>query len=420
MIPEGWASVPLSQIASSSIVYGIVQAGPHVVGGIPYLKSSNVGGKIDVDTLQCTSPDIHAQYCRSVVRPGDIVISLRGNTGATSIVPSSLIEANLTQGTARISVGEDFDHNFIHQQIAGPAVQRQINAATKGSTFVEITLEDLRKVKVCTPRRKSEQRRIAEILSTWDRAIATVEALIANALAQKQALMQSLLTGKKRLPGFTTVWINTSLDQVAKVLVSNVDKKSAAAEQSVRLCNYMDVYRSDQITANMDFMVATATTDQVRKFGLRVGDVLITKDSETPEDIAIPAYVASTTPDLVCGYHLAIIRPKKGIDGQFLKYFFEHPHTRYFFATRANGATRFGLTIDAITTAPITLPAHDEQRRIAEVIAAAEQEIERLKPIEAALRQEKSALMQQLLTGKRRVIVGLESGPSQQTPLTLV
>lgn len=253
-----------------------------------------------------------------------------------------------------------------------------------------------------------EQRRIAEILSTWDHAITTVEALIANARAQKQALMQQLFSAQIRLPGFSEQWTTTTLDQVAKVIVSNVDKKSVAAENPVRLCNYMDVYRSDRIEADMDFMAATATTDQTRKFGLRVGDVLITKDSETPEDIAIPAYVASTAPDLVCGYHLAIIRPKKGCDGQFLKYYFEHPHTRYFFATRANGATRFGLTIDAIETAPITLPVYEEQQRIAAVIAAAEQEIDRLKPIAKALREEKSALMQQLLTGKRRVRLDAE------------
>ena len=123
----------------------------------------------------------------------------------------------------------------------------------------------------------------------------------------------------------------------------------------------------------------------------------------TPDDIAIPSFVGSTAPDLVCGYHLAIIRPRKEADGLFLKFYFEHPHTRHYFASRANGATRFGLTIDAIQTAPIALPSFDEQQRVAEVIGAAELEIARLRPIAASLRQEKAALMQQLLTGKRRV-----------------
>lgn len=258
-----------------------------------------------------------------------------------------------------------------------------------------------------------EQRKIAEILSTWDEVISAQERLIANARAQKRALMQTLLPigahpPKKRLPGFSGDWESTTLENVAQVIVSNVDKKSGEGEQAVRLCNYMDVYRADWIEADMPFMRATAAAAQIRKFGLRVGDVLITKDSETPDDIAVPSYVASTAPDLVCGYHLAIIRAKPEADGQFLKYYFERPTTQHFFASRANGATRFGLTIGAIESAPITLPSPPEQRRIGEAIAIAELEIHRLLPIAEALRQEKSALMQQLLTGKRRVRVRVE------------
>ena len=255
----------------------------------------------------------------------------------------------------------------------------------------------------------AEQKRIAEILSTWDRAIETTEKLIANSEAQKRALMQQLLTGKKRLPGFKGQWRKMRLDQAAHIIVSNVDKKTDAAEQPVRLCNYMDVYRADQIENDMQFMRATATPAQINKFGLKVGDVLITKDSETPEDIAIPSYVASTAADLVCGYHLAIIRPKKALDGRFLKFYFDHPHTRYFFSSRANGATRFGLTVDAIESAPILLPSIEEQARISEVIGVAENKIATLRPAVDALRAEKSALMQQLLTGKRRVKVKREA-----------
>ncbi len=250
-----------------------------------------------------------------------------------------------------------------------------------------------------------EQRRIAEILSTWDKAIETVENLIANARTQKKALMQQLLTGKKRLPGFEGEWRHSALKTVAHIIVSNVDKKSSEEEHPVRLCNYMDVYCSDRIEADEVFMHATASLDQIKKFSLRVNDVIITKDSETPDDIAVSAYVASSAPDLVCGYHLAIIRPKKKIDGQFLKYYFEHPHVQHYFASRANGATRFGLTIDAIENAPIMLPLYEEQKRISQVINGVEQSIHSLEPLANALRQEKSALMQQLLTGKRRVKV---------------
>ena len=299
-------------------------------------------------------------------------------------------------------VEEHLNLEFLYQYMLGPIFVKRAVACSMRTGMPKVNRADLNGLLVEIPS-LPEQQRIAEILATWDRAIETVEALVANARAQKKALMQSLLTAKKRLPGFADAWMSTTLDKAAQIIVSNVDKKSADTERAVRLCNYMDVYRSDRIEADMDFMAATAAEAQIRKFGLRVGDVLITKDSETPDDIAIPSFVGSTAPDLVCGYHLAIIRPRKETDGLFLKFYFEHPHTRHYFASRANGATRFGLTIDAIQTAPIALPSFDEQQRVAEVIGAAELEIARLHPIAASLRQEKAALMQQLLTGKRRV-----------------
>ncbi len=99
-----WEQKKLEDITKEKISYGIVQAGPHVAGGVPYIKSSNVGGIIDKTQLQCTSYDIHQKYRRSAVHPNDIVISLRGNIGQVSIVPDEITEANLTQGTARISI----------------------------------------------------------------------------------------------------------------------------------------------------------------------------------------------------------------------------------------------------------------------------------------------------------------------------
>ncbi len=187
--------------------------------------------------------------------------------------------------------------------------------------------------------------------------------------------------------------------------MSNVDKKSEPDELPVRLCNYTDVYKNDTIRADMDFMEATASPAQIKKFGLKVGDVIITKDSEDASDIAVPAYVAETADDLVCGYHLAIIRANGHSDGRFLKYCFELPHTRYYFGARANGATRFGLNIDSIETAVFRVPSMAEQRIVADAIQVVEQEIGHIINALDHLRTEKKSLMQQLLTGKRRVVV---------------
>lgn len=193
------------------------------------------------------------------------------------------------------------------------------------------------------------------------------------------------------------------LSDVAEILVSNVDKKSVNGENEVRLCNYMDVYRNDEIRSDMELMQATASASQLKKFQLRPSDVIITKDSERPDDIAIPAYVETSAEDIVCGYHLAIIRPKSELKGRFLKFWFEHPATRHYFSTRANGATRFGLTVGAIEEAQIGFPGVAEQERIAECILLTEQERVKLRHLLRCLQTEKRALMQQLLTGKRRV-----------------
>ena len=104
-------------------------------------------------------------------------------------------------------------------------------------------------------------------------------------------------------------WSVVPLKAVTQILVSNVDKVSELNEREVRLCNYTDVYKNEQINLALQFMRSTASDQEIAKFGLHVNDVVITKDSESWDDIAVPALVSETAPDLVCGYHLAIIRP---------------------------------------------------------------------------------------------------------------
>ena len=99
-------------------------------------------------------------------------------------------------------------------------------------------------------------------------------------------------------------WPTQRLKFVAAVMPSNVDKLTDPDDVPVQLCNYVDVYKNDRITGDMEFMPASATPAQIARFALRAGDVLITKDSETPDDIAVPAYVDSSAAGVVCGYHL--------------------------------------------------------------------------------------------------------------------
>jgi type I restriction enzyme S subunit len=156
------------------------------------------------------------------------------------------------------------------------------------------------------------------------------------------------------------------LKTTADFAVSNVDKHSFDDELPVRLCNYTDVYKNECVSPDMDLMAATATPQEIERFRLEVGDVVITKDSESWNDIAIPAYVEGSATDFVCGYHLAFIRPRKELlDGRFLFRCLQSRPVGLQLELEATGVTRYGLPKDAIGLAVLPLPPLPTQRRIA-------------------------------------------------------
>jgi type I restriction enzyme S subunit len=160
-------------------------------------------------------------------------------------------------------------------------------------------------------------------------------------------------------------WRTERLKRRCEVFPSNVDKKSIEGQSPVLLCNYTDVYYNDVIAAGMDFMPATATEEQIAKFTLRGGDTIITKDSETADDIAVAAYVPNDLDGVICGYHLSMIRPRDGIAGAFVKRLFDSNYARSSFAVRANGLTRVGLPQYAIDNIVMPFPPLAEQHAIA-------------------------------------------------------
>lgn len=164
-------------------------------------------------------------------------------------------------------------------------------------------------------------------------------------------------------------WRVGRLDHVASTWTSNVDKHSVEGQQPVRLCNYTDVYKNPTIVEEMDFMRATATTDQVERFRLRRGDTIITKDSETANDIGIPAYVEYEADDLICGYHLAMIRPDTdSVSPRFLYWALGAGPTLGQWAVQAAGVTRVGIRSTDLAKATLVLPPVREQAAIAEYL----------------------------------------------------
>lgn len=161
------------------------------------------------------------------------------------------------------------------------------------------------------------------------------------------------------------------LGYLAKVFPSGVDKKTVDGEQLVRLCNYTDIYYRDRITSDMDFMEATATEAEVARFTLRSGDVVITKDSETADDIAIPALVTEDLGGVVLGYHNALIRPDTSkLDPRFLFWALMGRQSAGYFETKARGVTRVGLRADDMAALPVPMPPMQVQRRVADMLDA--------------------------------------------------
>ena len=176
----------------------------------------------------------------------------------------------------------------------------------------------------------------------------------------------SQLKSIERLPD---AWEAKPLRSVVDYAISNVDKLSEEGEHPIRLCNYTDVYNNEYITAELDFMSATASMAEIEKFGIEVDDVIITKDSESHDDIGVPSLVRETVDNLVCGYHLALLRPRKDkIEGAFLLRCLQAKSIRAQIELAANGITRFGVPKSEIGKVTLPIPSIANQKAIIEYL----------------------------------------------------
>lgn len=196
-------------------------------------------------------------------------------------------------------------------------------------------------------------------------------------------------------------WATKKLKFLALVQPSNVDKKTVEGEEPVLLCNYTDVYKNEYIDGSLNFMEATATKEEIRKFSVEVGDVIVTKDSEDRNDIAVPACASKKVRGLVCGYHLTQIKPKY-LDGRFLLRLFQSKGFNAQFIVAANGVTRFGLPQYAIANAVSPVPPIEEQKAIARFLDHKTAQIDALITKKQALleklAEQRTALISQAVT----------------------
>lgn len=212
------------------------------------------------------------------------------------------------------------------------------------------------------------------------------------------------LSGIEWLGDIPEHWEVRKLKYVADIYPSNVDKHTKEGEKTVRLCNYTDVYKNDYIKNDMNLMVATASDEQIERFTLLLNDVIITKDSETANDIAVPAVVKENLENVVCGYHLSVMRPSKKILGEFLFRILQSKTINIQFEVNANGVTRVGLGTYSQKNPKVPIPPIAEQQEIIDFIMNETQKITAtISTIEkeiALVEEYKTALIAEAVTGK--------------------
>lgn len=267
---------------------------------------------------------------------------------------------------------------------------------------------------------KAEQTKIAAFLdyklAKIERFIHKKKQLIKLLNKQKAAIINQAVTkgldpnvrmkpsGIEWLENIPAHWEVKKLKYVANCFPSNIDKHTKENEMQVRLCNYTDVYKNDYITNNMELMIATATEDQIEKFTLLKGDVIITKDSETADDIANPALVVEELENVVCGYHLSVLRPYSKLEGSYLLRALQCKVINVQFEVCSNGVTRVGLGVYDMKSAKIPLPPKDEQQLIVNYIESEVNKIHKtISTIEREIKltqEYKTALITEAVTGK--------------------
>ena len=371
-----------------------------------YIDISSVEAFGTLGDLAVTTFKDAPSRARRIVRENDIIVStvrtylraIARITDADNVIAST--------GFAVIRPTDEIDPDFLYWWISAHPFVEQVVSQSVGVSYPAISAEKLAKMLVPVPSRE-EQERVARFLedecAQVDRLLAEMEHFRSLLIEHQQCLILEFVHGSEG--GDHPL---RPLKQVARVETSNVDKKTVEGETVVRLCNYVDVYKNDIITDELEMMVASATAEQISRLGLKGGDVIFTKDSETPDDIAVPAYVPHDLPGVVCGYHLAIARTfPEVMTGQFLYWCLKSKRVMDQFSYSASGVTRYGLSQAAISSVLVPVPDVSEQHSIVERLesmnARVNELLAQLEQSATLLNERKAAIITAAVTGQMEV-----------------
>ncbi|MEJ2783348.1 restriction endonuclease subunit S [Methanobrevibacter smithii] len=420
--PSDWNVIKIKYLLSTKVTDGPHETPTFIDEGYPFLSvDSIVDGKLVFEGCRYISKEDYDKYkLKCNPQKDDIFMGKAASIGKIAIVDVDF-NFSIWSPLALLRPNKDVIlPNFLEFALKSDYAQDQIDLYSTSNTQKNISMDDIPRIELLVPNLE-QQKAITNYLikktSKIDATIAKNEELIQLLEEKRVALINQVVTkglnsnvsmkdsGIKGIGEIPKHWDVEKIKNISQVKPSNVDKKTKANEPHILLCNYTDVYNNEFITRDLDFMKATATHDQIRKLSLKVGDVIITKDSESADDIAVPAIVTENLENVVCGYHLAVIRPNSTIiNPKFLFRSFESDRINKQFELGANGVTRFGLGSYPINNAYICYPPLNEQAEIVQYldietsrIAKATDKI--LKHIEL-LGEYKSSLIHHVVTGK--------------------
>ena len=401
MVPEGWAYHALGDLAQ-------VQRGkfsarprndPRFFGGeYPFVQTGDVTRSEIYLSGHSQTLNEEGLAVSKMFPKNTILMTIAANIGDVAITtypvacPDSLVGINVAVDKA--------DPNWLILRLQLEQGQLDRNAPKMAQK--NINLEVLRPLQLLTPP-LSEQRKIADILSTWDRAIETSEALLATARTQKRALMQSLLTGKRRFPEFEGQdWKEVRLGDV----FDRVRRKNTVGNE-----NTLTISGQDGLVSQQDYFNKRVAAADLSGYTLLLGGDFAYNKSYSK---GYPMGAIKVLPDgqsgVVSSLYLCFALADESLHSRdFFRHFFEFGcFNREIYKIAQEGARNHGLlnvSVHDFFRLKISIPGREEQVRIVDALNVAEDEETHARKTVDKLRTEKKALMQQLLTGKRRVVV---------------
>jgi type I restriction enzyme S subunit len=337
---------------------------------------------------------------------GDLIISRNATVGEVAQVADWHPPFAMGQDVCLLRKRDlGYSTDFLQAVFGSSIIANQLSDLMVGSTFKRINVQQIKSFIVPMPP-TIEQRAIAEALSDVDALLDGLERLIAKKRDLKQASMQQLLTGQTRLPGFSGEWVVKRMGDIGEISGAGVDKKIDPNEFRVRLLNYMDVYRKDFLKSNDFSHEVTAKPEQARRCSVQRGDVFFTPTSEVRYDIGHSAIAVEDIPDVVYSYHLVRLRLFESWDIPFRAYAFKSKYFMDQAITQCEGSgTRYVITLPKFRAMTIRFPVDvAEQTAIATILSDMDAEIAALEARRDKTRALKQGMMQELLTGRTRLV----------------